>query len=584
MQLTNPSFGQWRAADVPDGHDGRDYCAGWAVQFADPADSGPIDVAPLKSDGTGVRIHVPVSVRWLRLCQPVEVRSSDPLRITLEAERTVPPAARLRLDWVALLERDQRGKWVFARRLKSFEQAAQVWTSTSFVAATEGLRPRPYLFALQFVGAGEIGLERCEVTPATSPGEAGHADRPRRRLRRSAGPPDVIFMWKQNDHDVYDRRPGALARHLLAAGKVRRVLHLDSAISTRELERYVAEGQGNRIDDRRYIVLDTIRRSLEIADDTSEFRRTFVYRPGVAREQLLGREIPELDRYGEFVIEQMAALELARHPVLVVSPVVRHYEMVRDAVEPSMIVADLIDDQRAFPGLKPERRAQLDTAYRQIVSEADVITANCAPLVERFADLRDDIRLVPNGTEAYGDRGSWETPDELRVLPRPIIGYVGNLRVRLDHPLIRKVAQQHRNASIVLLGAGDGDLSRREFGSEPNVHLLGPRRHAQVVRYVRAFDLAIVPHMVDELTQAMNPVKLYMLVALGVPVLSTAVANVDELAEAISVAGSHQEFLDLVAAHLAGRVPPVPSGRRAALVSEVSWEARANAVWSWISE
>jgi hypothetical protein len=430
---------------------------------------------------------------------------------------------------------------------------------------------------------GELELERCELSQR-QPGMESHRHHrtsPNRRLSASAAPPDAVFLWKQNDLDLYARRPAALAKHLLASGRVRRIVELDAPISSATLEQYGAHAGDSQVDDRPYILLYTARRVLALADEQNHFRRTFVYRTGSGPDRFLGRSLPELDGYGEFVAQQMASAGIADNPLLVVSPVVPYYEVVRDEVEPRMIVADLVDDQRQFPS-KPQYRARLEAAYNEILGDADLVTANCKPLLDAFGDLRDDIRVVPNGTDVYPDSDRWETPVELADLPRPIIGYAGNLRHRVDLALVSKIARAHRSASVVLIGGGHNGVNVDEVLSEPNVHLLGPRPQSLTVRYIRAFDVAIMPHLVNSLSDTMNPLKVYLYIALSVPVVTTAVANIDELQSAVSVAQSHAEFLTLLAEHLDGRRQAPTDEYRQRLLATVSWRARVEELWSHV--
>ena len=72
------------------------------------------------------------------------------------------------------------------------------------------------------------------------------------------------------------------------------------------------------------------------------------------------------------------------------------------------------------------------------------------------------------------------------------------------------------------------------------------------------------------MTNAMNPLKLYNYVALGVPSVSTPIANIDELRDLIEIADSPAGFVQSIEHLLAKNRPAVARDRLAAL----SWEAR----------
>ena len=142
---------------------------------------------------------------------------------------------------------------------------------------------------------------------------------------------------------------------------------------------------------------------------------------------------------------------------------------------------------------------------------------------EALAEFRRDVEVVESGYESV-DRGA-PCPRDLARIPRPIVGYAGNLSARIDVALLRGIAERHPEWSIVLIGAARPDAAIHALADLPNVHLLGVRPHAEIGAYVRHFDVAIVPHVDDALTRSMSPLKIGLYCAAGVPVVSTRVAN-----------------------------------------------------------
>src|SRR3546814_551635 len=75
-----------------------------------------------------------------------------------------------------------------------------------------------------------------------------------------------------------------------------------------------------------------------------------------------------------------------------------------------------------------------------------------------------------------------------------------------------------------------------------------------------------------ELTRHMNPLKAHVYLSWGVPVVSTAVANVDADGELVRMAVSHGAFLHQVETTLAA--PPPDPGRFRDHVAAYGWRAR----------
>jgi glycosyltransferase involved in cell wall biosynthesis len=401
----------------------------------------------------------------------------------------------------------------------------------------------------------------------------------RGRFRSTDGPRDVVYLWKQNDSDIYGRRVDMLTRYLLRSGHVRRILHFDAPITPASLERHLDHARGAVAHQGNLVYVNTVRRALNLADESDLFRRTFIHRSGARPERFLGQELPDKDGYPDFIRRSLDEAGIGKNPLLIVSPIVPDYATVRDVVDPAVIIADIVDDQRQWPTRNDEQRRKLTAEYEAILGDAEIVTCNCEPVRERFASLRDDVHVVPNGMETFPGRREHRVPDDLARLPRPIIGYVGNLRDRIDFDLVRKIAEDHPTGSIVLIGSAHDSTHVDDLADVSNLHFLGVRPYDEAVHYIRAFDVAIMPHLSNELTRSMNPLKLYVYVALAVPVVSTAVPNIADVAAGVNVAATHAEFLEQIRRVLAGEGVQLSPSQRQRILSRSSWKARVETLW-----
>ena len=60
---------------------------------------------------------------------------------------------------------------------------------------------------------------------------------------------------------------------------------------------------------------------------------------------------------------------------------------------------------------------------------------------------------------------------------------------------------------------------------------------------MKCFDIAIIPHKVDEFTNSMNPLKLYEYLAAGKPVVTTGVAGTNSISTYVRCADSYETFI-----------------------------------------
>ena len=403
---------------------------------------------------------------------------------------------------------------------------------------------------------------------------------------------DIVFFWKQNDTGLYGRRQDMLVEHLARDARVARIFHFDAPVDLRQWLLHPLRA-GARHSEVLPAMRQSLRRGLHLADAGKVRHRTF-FRLASRRRGFR----PLLERIGcgrSFAAHVRRVAERhgigRRRTVLWVCPVVPDFEALADAVGADCVVADIIDDQRRWAA-SDAAIARLEANYRAVLARADVALANCASVARAMAALPTcgvPVDVVPNAAPAVPpDAAGWPMPRRLRRLPGPRIGYVGNLDAeRLDMPLIAQLAAARPAWSFVFIGSTHGNaeivrLARRAragagAGAETgagNIHLLGVERHDRAMRYIRHFDAALIPHLDNAITQHMNPLKLFVYAALGVPVVATPVDNIDAPPGCLRIARDAEEFARAIEAGMRqGSTLGAPQAAR--WLRENSWDARA---------
>jgi len=160
-------------------------------------------------------------------------------------------------------------------------------------------------------------------------------------------------------------------------------------------------------------------------------------------------------------------------------------------------------------------------------------------------------------------------PADCANLPRPVIGFFGLIADWVDLEVVRYLAASRPQWSLLLIGEIQTDTSAlREL---PNVHLLGRRSYQSLPAYCRAFDVAILPFVINELTVAANPLKLREYLAAGLPVVATPLPEVLKLNGLVRTALTPAEFLNQIEALLSeGKRGPDPAVSR--LMERESWD------------
>jgi glycosyltransferase involved in cell wall biosynthesis len=197
----------------------------------------------------------------------------------------------------------------------------------------------------------------------------------------------------------------------------------------------------------------------------------------------------------------------------------------------------------------------------RLFREADLVFVTSERLRRRAAASRSQVDVFPFGVDLEpferARNGNSPPPADIAPLPRPIVGFVGEVKRWIDEALLIEVAGRMPQASFVLVGPVAIDASR--LARCPNVHLLGPRPHALVPHYLKAFDVAIIPYRLTTATEAIYPAKLNEYLAMGLPVVTTPLAELVRLGASpdpvVTLACTAAAFTDAIGEALASRTP-----------------------------
>ncbi len=186
----------------------------------------------------------------------------------------------------------------------------------------------------------------------------------------------------------------------------------------------------------------------------------------------------------------------------------------------------------------------------------------CSPELARRKSAVRSVTLIPNAVDVAAYRRPTARPADLPDGPTAL--YLGTVHPdRIDVDLCEATARALGSAgTLVLVGpnllAPDAVQRLRSAG----VRLLGPRPRDAVIGYLQHADALVVPHVVTDFTDSLDPIKLYEYQAVGRPVVATPVAGFRDADDARITIASGERFAAAVAASLpaASRFPDGADG------------------------
>ena len=189
------------------------------------------------------------------------------------------------------------------------------------------------------------------------------------------------------------------------------------------------------------------------------------------------------------------------------------------------VVYYCVDDHASFSGYDAEQvRRDEETLCRR----ADLVVTTSKALQDAKAPLNPNTIFVPHGVDyehfSRAVKEDLPVPDDMKTIPHPILGFFGLIRDWVDLDLLAEVCCRRPEWHIVMIGDSTVDLT--PYRAIPNLHFLGRRPYEQLPAYCKAFDVGLIPFKINDLTRAVNPIKLREYLAAGLPVVSTPLPEV----------------------------------------------------------
>lgn len=245
-------------------------------------------------------------------------------------------------------------------------------------------------------------------------------------------------------------------------------------------------------------------------------------------------------------------------------------------------IYDILDNYEAFHWATTDYPA----LEQDMLKTVDLVVAGTHEIFTKKEPHHPKVEFMGCGVEtghfarALGDDVA--PAADVANLSHPVMFYMGMVDERIDHGLIKHLAKEFPESSIVLVGPHDGDFS--DLAALPQVHLLGLKPYAELPRYLKATDVCLIPFVLNDITRNINPTKLLEYMAAGRPVVSIPIPDVVKFYEGdVLIGGTHEEFAACVREAIGERGKALAK-RGPERAKDESWERFNERYFTWIKE
>lgn len=245
------------------------------------------------------------------------------------------------------------------------------------------------------------------------------------------------------------------------------------------------------------------------------------------------------------------------------------------------LMYDCMDDWKNW---KAEPRiSAFNLAEEEVLArEADVLIATSAPLAQRLQEGSGRPVLQVRNAADFEFFNAPPSGDPLGPVTGPVAGYYGAIADWVDVELMTQAAEARPQYTFVVIGEVHG-VDVKRLASLNNVRMLGEKHYRLLPAYLQRFDACLLPFKMDELTRAVDPVKVYEYLSQGKAVVATPLPELERCGELLYRASTRQEFLT----QLDRAVEERDENLRAARISfarRESWTARAEQMLEAIAQ
>jgi glycosyltransferase involved in cell wall biosynthesis len=222
----------------------------------------------------------------------------------------------------------------------------------------------------------------------------------------------------------------------------------------------------------------------------------------------------------------------------------------------------------------------------KLMAKADLVVANSTYLAELARRFNPHSYYVGQGCDVtlFDQKLINKIPEDIRNIKKPIIGYIGALlSLRLDIDVLIHIAEQRPDWSLVLVGPEDDAFKSSKLHELKNVHFLGSKKMEELPSYLYAFDVAINPQKLNEVTIGNYPRKIDEYLAMGKPAVQTKTKAMEVFKGYVYLAETKEDFVHLIDQALKENTPE-KEAQREKLARSHTWENNVKEIYDKIEK
>lgn len=211
---------------------------------------------------------------------------------------------------------------------------------------------------------------------------------------------------------------------------------------------------------------------------------------------------------------------------------------IKNKIKKSKIFYYVLDDYLSYP-LWTGKRARNNFLFleKRLLKSCNGVILASKTLYDKYIKMHKNAFYFPNPSEIKDfikPLPPVKIPADIKNFKLPIVGFIGGIEIyRIDFNLIKEIARIFPHYSFVIIGPINwvNKKIRLSLPQADNIHFLGYKPRNILRRYIFFFTTTIIPYKINAYGKACYPLKIYEYLALGKPVVTSALPSIKHLTD-----------------------------------------------------